>query len=59
MIGVCIFIIIVGALLLFWTGLFLGHVEGLTIGLILIVIGVVILLFKTGDIELFTNYLSN
>ena len=59
MIVLYVFLIIVGVLLCFWAGFLLGHVEGLIVGAILIVLGLFLLLIKTGEIYQVFNTLND
>lgn len=54
-----IFLIVIGVVLCFWTGLIVGHKEGLYIGAVLIAVGVLLLLIKTGEINDVVNTINN
>ena len=51
--------IVIGVVLCFWTGLIVGHKEGLYIGAVLIAVGVLLLLIKTGEINDVVNTINN
>lgn len=46
-----IFLILVGVLLMFWTGLIIGHKVGIWVGLFILGVGVILLLIHTGNIN--------